>query len=180
MLAIFGKKKLTDEKVANIIVNTTIETVEKGWPEVAGFFNDSPELVSNPNVSEHDLGKFLMIVIAGNFDFIPNHFPNGHDREIIRRCIEKFAQVFDIPKEEFASKLKEYRTFMGRINRPSKNTIYAMSKAVFFKYKLNDFQEEFFKNAKTPNPIFTKNLDEIMKMFLWDFEAFNEKFKVVD
>jgi hypothetical protein len=180
MLAIFGKKKLTDEKVANIIVNTTIETVEKGWPEVAGFINDSPEFVRNPNVSEDDLGKFLMIVIAGNFDFIPNHFPNGHDREIIRRCIEKFAQVFDISKEDFAAKLKEYRTFMGRINHPSKNTIYAMSKAVFFKYKLNDYQEEFFKNAKTPNPIFTKNLDEIMKMFLWDFEAFNEKFKVVD
>jgi len=180
MLAIFGKKKLTDEKVANIIVNTTIETVEKGWPEVAGFINDSPEFVRNPNVSEDDLGKFLMIVIAGNFDFIPNHFPEGHDREIIRRCIEKFAEVFTISKEDFAAKLKEYRAFMARVNHPSKNTIYAMSKAVFFKYKLNDFQEEFFKNAKTPNPIFTKNLDEIMKMFLWDFEAFNEKYKVVD
>jgi hypothetical protein len=32
---------------------------------------------------------------------------------------------------------------------------------------------------KTPNPIFIKNLDELMKNFLWDWEVFNDKYKVV-
>lgn len=32
---------------------------------------------------------------------------------------------------------------------------------------------------KTPNPIFLKNLDELMRNFLWDWEAFNERYKVV-
>ena len=89
MIAIFGKKKLTENKVANIIVNTTIETVEKGWPEVAGFINDSPEFIRNPNVDSEDYGKFLLIVIAGNFDYIPKYFTDGHDREIIQKSVEK-------------------------------------------------------------------------------------------
>lgn len=54
-----------------------------------------------------------------------------------------------------------------------------MSKAVFFKYNLNDYQEEYFRQMKTPNPIFLKNLDEVMRHFLWDWEVFNEKYKVV-
>jgi len=32
---------------------------------------------------------------------------------------------------------------------------------------------------KNPNPIFLKNLDELMKNFLWNWEVFNEKYKVV-
>ena len=37
MLAIFGKKRLTENQVANIFVNTTLETVEKGWPLLRDF-----------------------------------------------------------------------------------------------------------------------------------------------
>ena len=179
MIAIFGKKKLTENKVANIIVNTTIETVEKGWPEVAGFINDSPEFIRNPNVDSEDYGKFLLIVIAGNFDYIPKNFTEGHDREIIQKSVEKFADVFGLPTPKLASKVKEYRSFMSRVNMPSKNTLYGMSKAVFHKYGLNAYQEDYFKSLNTPNPIFLKNMDEVMRCFLWDFEAFNDKFKIV-
>ena len=32
LLSWLSKKKLTDEQVANIFVNTSFETVEQGWP----------------------------------------------------------------------------------------------------------------------------------------------------
>ena len=35
LLSWLSKKKLTDEQVANIFVNTSFETVERGWPQVA-------------------------------------------------------------------------------------------------------------------------------------------------
>ena len=41
LLSWLSKKKLTDEKVANIFVNSSFETVEKGWPEVASMLNAS-------------------------------------------------------------------------------------------------------------------------------------------
>ena len=180
MLTIFGRKKLTPERTAHIFTHTIIETVENGFPEVAGIINDSPEFVIAPSVNPEDIGRFLLIVIAGNFNYIPQHFTDGQDKEIIDHCIEKFAPVFDLTPSEFKVKVKEYQSFMCRVNAPSKNTLYAMSKAVFFKYDLIDCQDDYFKMMKTPNPIFCKNLDEVMRNFLWDWEAFNEKYKVIN
>jgi hypothetical protein len=179
MLTIFGRKKINPERTAHIFTHTILETVDKGFPEIAGFINDSPEFVRNPNIANEDVGHFLMIVIAGNFQYLPQHFTDGQDREIIENCIQKLAPVFDLTPIEFGLKVKEYKDFMSRVNSPSKNTLYAMSKAVFFKYNLIDLQDEYFRQMKTPNPIFLKHMDEFMRNFLWDWEAFNEKYKVV-
>lgn len=179
MLTIFGKKKLNDNQVANIFVNSIIESVEKGFPDIAGFINDCPEFVRCPKVDPQDYGRFLMVVIAGNFNYIPRHFNNGHDQEIIRRCVQKFSQVFEMESDSFARMIKDYKRYLNRVNMPSKNTIYSMSKGVFYKYNLNDFQEEYFKSLNTPNPIFLKYMDDIMKNYLWNWEEFSEKYKVV-
>jgi hypothetical protein len=67
---------------------------------------------------------------------------------------------------------------MAHVNFPSKNILYSMSKAVFFKYELNQYQDEYFRSMNTPNPIFLKSLDEVMRNFIWDWEAFCDKYKV--
>lgn len=179
MITIFGKKKVSDDKVADHFVATTLNVVQEGWPEVAGFINDSPEFIRRPQVDAEDFGRFLMIVIAGNFNYIPQNFDEGHDRDIIRGCVERFAEVLDISPKELAAKIKEYRNFIARINMPSKNTLYGMSRAIFHKYELNDYQEEYFRSLNTPNPIFLKNLNELLTHFLWDWSAFKDKYKVV-
>ena len=179
MLTIFGKKKLTTERAAHMFSHHIIETVETGFPELAGFINDSPEFIINPDIQANDYGKFLMIVIAGNFSYLAQHFTDGQDRDIIESCVQKMAPVFDMTPTEFSIKVKEYKECMARANHPSKNIVYAMSKGVFVKYGLSEFQEEYFRQMKTPNPIFIKNMDEVMKNFLWDWEAFNEKYKIV-
>ena len=178
MLAIFGKKKLTEDQIANIFVNTTLEAVESGWPYIRDFVLDSPEFVKTPDIDESDFGKFLMIVVSANFSYIPKYFESGPDRAIIRRSVDKFAEIFEVSPEHFAKKLKEYKTFLGRVNMPSKNMKYAISKAIFFKYKLNHYQEDYFRSLNTPNPIFLKNLDELMRHYIWDWQSFQDKFKV--
>lgn len=179
MIALFGKKKVTDEKVARHFVATTLDVVEEGWPVVAGFINDSPEFVKSPEIDPEDFGRFLMIVIAGNFNYIPKSFDEGHDSEIIKGCVQHFAEILDVPVADLAARIKSHRHFIARVNHPSKNTLYGMSRAIFHKYELNDFQEEYFRNINTPNPIFLKNMNEIMSNFLWDWSAFKERFKVV-
>jgi len=155
MLTLLKKKRLTDNQVANIFVNGIIETAETAFPELAGFINDSPEFVVRPSIDEH------------------------HDKAIIKNCLDKFAQVFELKPEDFARKIKHYKTFMARVNHPSKNPVYSMSKAMFHKYKLNQFQEEYFRELNTPNPIFLKNLDEWMRNFMWDWTTFTDKYKIV-
>jgi len=70
MLTIFGRKKVTADRVAHIFAHNIIETVETGFADVAGFINDSPEFVQSPGIGENDYGKFLMIVLAGNYSYI--------------------------------------------------------------------------------------------------------------
>lgn len=180
MLGILARKRVTDAQVANLFVNATLEAVEKGWPVVAQYIQDCPEFVEVPAIDDQDFGKFLMVVVSANFEYIPGCFDNGHDREIIRQCIVKFAHVFDLKPEAFATKVKEYRSFLKRVNSPSKNPMYSMSKGVFFKYELNQYQEDYFKSMKSPNPIFIKNLDDLMMNFVWDWAKFRAKYKVKD
>lgn len=178
MMTLFGRKKITDERLATIFVNSIIDIVEKGFDDVAGFINDSPEFEQSPNLGEEDFGKFLMVVICGNINIIPDHFENGHEREIIRLSIDKFAEAFGMSSLEFGGKVKEYKEFMTHVNFPSKNNLYAMSKAVFHKYRLHEYQNEYYRSVKAPNPIFLKNLDDIMRNFLWDWSAFSERYKL--
>ncbi len=179
MLTIFGRKKVTAERVAHIFSHNIVEIVETGWSDLAGFINDSPEFVQSPEITNEDYGKFLMIVLAGNYSYISQYFNNGMDKQITESITQKLAPAFDMTPVEFSMKLKEYKETMSRANHPSKNIVYAMSKGVFLKYNLVDFQEDYFKQMKTPNPIFLKNLDEFVKNFLWNWEVFNEKYKVV-
>jgi hypothetical protein len=179
MLTIFGRKKVSADRVAHIFSHNIIETVETGFADVAGFINDSPEFVLSPCISDTDYGKFLMIVIAGNYSYVSQYFNDGMDAEITECITQKMAPVFDMTPTEFKMKVKEYKELMSRANHPSKNIIYAMSKGVFMKYNLVDFQEDYFRQMKTPNPIFLKNLDDLMKNFLWNWEVFNEKYKIV-
>ena len=92
MLAIFGKKKVTDDKVSLHFVHTTLEVVESGWPEVAGFINDSPEFIKRPNLDPDDFGRFLMIVIAGNLAFFKKY------RNTLSTPTETTNEIFGIVK----------------------------------------------------------------------------------
>ena len=179
LLSWLSKKKLTDEQVANIFVNTSFETVEQGWPQVAAFLNAAPEFDSCPQLNEDDYGKFLMIVVSANLSLIPKHFDPGVDRAIIQRCCAKFGFALGLPPESFARKVKEFRNFMKEINRPSKNTLTAMTRAVCYKYGVIAHQEPYFRDMNVPNPILQKNLRELMEHFLWDWEDFVDQYRVV-
>jgi hypothetical protein len=90
------------------------------------------------------------------------------------------APVYDFSPEEMKKALTEYMNFMTRINHPSKNTIYAMSKAVFHKYDLAPFQDEYFRKMQCPNPLFLKRMDEVMEKFLLNWDAFFKRYKMAD
>ena len=179
MFKIFGKKRIKDDKAANIFVNTIFETVDEGFPVVADLINNSPEFVKSPNINPNDSDAFLMIVIAGNLALIPNYLHDYQEENFTRKTIEKFSKVFNVSEQRFLAVVKDYQSFMKKVNYPSKNTLYAMSKAVFFKYNLFEFEDDYFKNMKTPNPLFLKRLDEAMDGFIWNWEAFLDKYHIV-
>lgn len=176
---IFGKKKLKEDKLANIFVNSILQTVDECFSDIVGIIRDSPEFIQTPDVKESNDSKFLLIVIAANLKEIPKHLEAHQDNRLINLVITKFCGVFDVDFDKLEGTLREYQSYLSRVNHPSNNNLYAMSKAVFFKYDLGKYQEDYFKNMNSPNPLFLKRLDEAMKLFLFNWSETKENHQIV-
>lgn len=179
MFKIFGKKKLKEDSLANIFINTIIEVVDNGFDEVAGLINDAPEFLSSPQISSEDNSKFTLIVLAANLKEIPNQFDAHQDDRLVNSIVKKLSEVYKIDFIEMEHSLRDYQQYLGKVNHPSKNAVYAMSKALFFKYELGQHQEEHFRKLNAPNPLFLKRIDVAMEMFLFDWEEIKEKYQIV-
>lgn len=175
---LFGKKKLTDNQLSNIFVNTLIETVDSSFEDVSEFINSAPEFVSSPNIYAQDNDKFLMIVLAANMSQMSKSFSAEEEYVMKKKIIDKFASVYEVSPAEFGKHLEKYTHLLYRVKERSNNVLYAMSKAVFFKYNLAPFQEEYFREMKTPNPVFLRRLDQVMKNYLWSWDAYFEKYRL--
>lgn len=174
---LFGKKKLTEDKIANIFVNTLLETVENSFADVATTIMLDPEFIKRPQLDTTDSDKFLMIVVAGNFNYFSRHFSALEESILKDRIIQKFAVVFGLEFDEMKKIVLNYQDLIYRVNHPSKNTLYGMSKAVFFKYKLGQYQDYYFAQLNSPNPLFLKRMDGIMENYLWNWNDFLNKNK---
>lgn len=175
---IFGKKKLREDKLANIFINSTLKAVEEGFTDIQGLIKACPEFIEEPKIEEGD-SKLMLIVIAANLKEIPAHLPAHQDNRLINLIITKLSHVFDVEFDKLEGILREYQSYLSRVNHPSNNNLYAMSKAVFYKYDLGKYQEPYFRNMNAPNPMFLKRLDEAMQLFLFDWKETNEEYQLV-
>lgn len=180
MFTFLTKKKISEKKLANVFVSGIISLVDQGFPEVAGMINDDPELRTSPGIQDGDADKFLLIVLAGNLQYIPKYFNDYQDVRLIDSIVSTMSNALNLDFEALKTAVSKCQSDMNRLNMPSKNIHYAMSKAVFKKYDLNEYQEDYFKNMNSPNPIFLKRLDDIMDNFIWDWQTIREKYKVVE
>ena len=100
---------------------------------------------------------------------------------MLRVCnsiIKEMSIVFEMNFNEMKEKLENYSSFISRVNHPSKNILYGISKAVFFKFKLGKYQDDYFAQLNTPNPIFLKKIDSLIENYIWDWKSIFEKSKI--
>ena len=171
------KRKINAEKLANVFVNSIIEITDNSFELIREMITEDPAFVYVPDIKSEDANKFLLIVTVGNLNFLKDHFEVDESAAIRKHIIEKFAVIFEITYRDFEEMLEETASFISKVNHPSKNVLYGMSKALFHEFELNDFQEDYFRNMRTPNPLFLKRMDEIMTNFLWDWDQFFKKHK---
>lgn len=178
MFGIIVKRKLDHNKLANVFVNSLNEAVDSGFEDIKDMINDDPAFIREPGINENYVDSFLLIVLAGNLKFLPDYFEADDCKEIKHLVLDKFASVYEMTFAEFEAIVNDYDSFICRVNHPSKNTLYGMSKAIFHKFNLNQFQEDYFKSMNAPNPLFLKRMDEILMNYLWDWQAFFRKHKL--
>lgn len=179
MLSTLFKKKLSDDRLANVFVNGVLDVIDKGFPEVINLIKEDPAFITPPPLVNAKDGHFAMIVIVGNMSFVGDHFEPQQAVSVEKEIERKFAEAYGMSLSDFKGYLKDYKGFISRANHPSKNMLYGMSKAVFHKYKLNDYQDDYFKSLVCPNPLFLKRMDEVMEHFIWNWDAFFKRYKMV-
>jgi hypothetical protein len=178
MLGTLIKKRLSDNQVANIFINALFDTVDNGFKEVAQLINEDTAFVRSPEIADKENGEFALIVIVGNLSFLESTFEAEEASRIERIIFEKLAAMYEMSILDFTKMIREYQSFIARINHPSKNMIYGMSKALFHKYGLNEFQDDYFRRMQAPNPLFLKRMDEVIGNFIWNWDAFFKKYKL--
>ena len=178
LTTLFGKKKLTEDKTANIFVNTIISVVDNTFDQVRDSIINDPVFEKAPQIEENDSDKFLMIVLTANLRMLSKYFSASEEIIIKGKIIEKFGRVFGLEFNQMKTIVSNYSDFCSRVNHPSKNIVYGMSKAVFFKYSLGKYLEDYFAQLNAPNPIFLKRMDTIVENYLWDWNNFFNKYKI--
>jgi hypothetical protein len=178
MLGTLIKRRLSDNQVANVFINAIFDSVDNGFKEVASLINEDAVFMKSPEISNAESGEFGMIVIVGNLSFLESTFEADQAGRVEKLIFEKLARIYDMKDADFEKLVRDYQSFITRVNHPSKNMIYGMSKAMFHKYGLNEFQDEYFKRMQAPNPLFLKRLDEVMANFIWDWDVFFKKYKL--
>jgi hypothetical protein len=172
------KKKLSDNQVANIFINALFDSVDSGWEEISTMINEDPAFVSTPGVNCKNSGEFGLIVITANISLLESTFEVEQASRIEKLVFQKLSKIYGIGELEFENLVRSYQSFISRVNHPSKNMVYGMSKALFHKYNLNNFQDEYFKRMQAPNPLFLKRMDEVMGNFIWNWDAFFKKYRL--
>ena len=177
MLGTLLKKKLNAERLANVFINSLLEVTEIGFEDVSQLIREDNAFISHPLIDEGVSDHFTMIVLVGNLRYLEDYFDAEDAREVKNLIIEKLSRIYDMRRHDFKNVVDHYDQLISRVNHPSKNTLYGMSKALFHKLKLNDYQESYFKSMKTPNPLFLKRMDDVMSHFLWDWDELFRKYR---
>jgi hypothetical protein len=179
MLRTIFKKKVNEDKLANVLINSLLHAMEVGFKDISELINTDRDFVVQPDIKASDYDRFMLILFVGNLKIMDKRLDGDQPDRIKELLIEKFSNLYDMKVVETKRYIKDYSTYMGRINYPSKNVLYAMSKAVFHKYNLASYQEEYFRDLNSPNPKFLKRLNKIVENFIWDWDYFLSKYNFV-
>jgi hypothetical protein len=136
MLGSFLKRRLNENQIANIFVNGLLDVIDKSFKYVASLINVDPAFELTPGIDEDDSGEFIMIVFVGNIVVLQSTFETEHYENIKKLIVAKVAPLFGVSDTDFDGLVKDYISFISRVNKPSKNVLYGMSKALFYKYNL--------------------------------------------
>lgn len=178
MMFNWGKKRLKCDEIARMFVHATLDSVEDAWPDVAGLMRESIHFERPPEIDEGDAAPFLLVVLAGNLDFIPKFFEGGSEHRLISAILAALSKELELPVDQLAARIGRVREEMVKLNRPSKKTLSAMSRGLYLGYDLNGYQEEYFRSLNVPNPRFLMQMEEVLQHFLWDWTSFQEQYRL--
>ena len=182
MLKFFGiskKDKITVKDTSKIFTVALNKVVNDGYPEIQSFLNKNNNLEKSPNISDEDIKWFRLIIFVGNLHILSTKFEENESLELRNEIIDKLLPYLDNDSEVAMDLFLNYETYYNELLSKQIDPIETMSLAVFDKYKINDYQSELLKRKNEPNPVLFNELRKYLSHFVWNWEEFLEKCKVI-
>ena len=184
MIKFFGllsKKKKVDSKLtASIYVAALNNVVNDGFVEIKDFINNNNNLEDNPNLTNEDIKWFRNIVFLGNMQSLQLHFEEKEATKIREFMLDEMYKDLEHNEQHLAIEgFLDYENYFSELMRENEFPVNAMAYGIFEKYNINDFQGDLFKRKNKPNPIFYNELKNLLKHFIWNWEDYLEKNKLI-
>ncbi len=182
MLKFFGiskKTKISIEKASNIFVSALDEVIIKGFVEILDFINNNNNLEKSPNITNRDIKWFRLIVFVSNIKMLSVYFDEKQSEQLHNQLIDLMVKRIQGESDLALEQLLDYESYISELLEKSDNCLEAMATAVFEKYEINDYQVSLFKKKNEPNPILFQELKNLMSHFIWNWEDFLSKHKII-
>ena len=181
MLGLFGKKRLKESHVAKVFVSTINELAVDAFPVIAEYLNEVPELKASPKVQSNQIEWFLYIVFAANLNDLNKYFDSDQLNRMRIQIIDEFIESLEDRDADYVlDQINIYEDYIGDLRRKcDENLGKTIATALFYKYGLNSCQIDHFQKMNQPNPIVIKSINEITSNFVWNWNDFLEKYKMV-
>jgi hypothetical protein len=179
MLGIFGKKKIKEDKLIQIYVDTIYDVIEKGFPEIAEFINEEKQFDKSPAIGTEDMEWFMYIIYGANMLKLYDHFDEPVADSLKFKIVKEVAERYTTREVNIAEDMIiEYEKFLREQYSKTKNIFKTISLAIFYKFQLNEYQKEHYQKLNAPNPVFFKELNEMSELFIWNWDDFLAKYKI--
>ena len=175
---LIGRKKITEAALARALTSGSIQAAEASFKEVLGHIKTCPHFEQEPVISDTHDGPFVLAIMTLNIAQISNHLDSGPDKRMAQEILHEFADATGSDVRTIGLMVKDCKDQMKKLNRPSKNLYYGLAKYIFHSYKLNQYQQDYFRDMSAPNPLFLKELNSILEPLVWDWEMILGEFKI--
>ncbi len=174
------KKKVKPEITVSIYVKLLENVISEGYLEIKDFINHNNNLEINPNLKDVDIDWFSNVIFLGNIKKLEEYFEE-EEASILRALIlDEIYKDFEGDNQHLAvERFLDYENYFNDLLVKHECSISAMAHAIFEKYNINDFQGDLFKRKNKPNPIFLNELKNLLRHFLWNWEEYLEKNKLI-
>lgn len=182
MLKFFGiskKDKVSVKDTSNIFSIALNKIIDDGFLEIQIFLNDNNNLEKSPQILDEDIKWFRLIIFAGNLHFISMKFEENQALDLRNNIIDNLLPYLDKDKEVAMDLFLNYETYYSDILKKQVDPIETMAVAVFDKFNINDCQSKLLKRKNEPNPILFNELRKLVSYFIWNWDEFLEKKKII-
>ncbi|MCS6981481.1 MAG: hypothetical protein N2110_07915 [Flavobacteriales bacterium] len=180
LTALFTKRKIRRNALVAVFCQTIYEVVEKVFPELADFLNNQKHFQKSPEIKTEDQEAFTYLIFAANILKLYNHFPQEKADDLKLLIIHEIAERFSRRDMQVAEEIiVEYEKYLSDLLKTSQNLTKALALAVFFKFNLNECQHEHYQKLNQPDPVFFKQLCDLLELLFWNWDDFLNRYRVV-